>query len=452
MGAVAAVLAPSRVAAAADLARASDGTEDAEIVVMRLAGTVQPASLRYVERGIGLAAGRRAPLVILELDTPGGTLVSLRSMTTAITSSDAPVAVFVTPAGARAASAGFFLMLAADVAAMAPGTNAGAAHPVAIGDRRAGERGPDRDGAPEHTEPAIAKAVEDAAALARSLASARGRSVEHAEQAVKQSRSYSAGEALRHDLADVMAEDRSALLSKLDGWKIQRFDGRSETLRLTGVAVAEVEPTIAERVLMVIADPQVAYLLLMLGMFGLMVELLHPGGIVPGVAGGISVLLGFYAFSVLPVNWAGILLIAVGIGLLVVEAFVTSYGLMTLAGLASVVLGSLILVDAPMPGGGLGVGVVLPTVAVLGMASALLISRVWRLHRAPPSTGLEAMIGETGDLTGEIAEGRGEGKVFVHGEYWAAISDGPLPRGARVRVQRVEGSRLRVAPADSVGR
>jgi len=248
-----------------------------QILVLSLDGAVQPASLRYIERGIEAAAERDAELVIVELDTPGGTLVSLRLMTRAITQSEAPVAVFVTPSGARAASAGFFLLLAADVAAMSPGTNTGAAHPVGLG-----------RGSGEGDDVALTKAAEDAAALARSLAAARGRPIQWAEKAVVESRSYSTDEALGHGLIEITAKDRRDLVTQLDGIAVRRFDGRSQTLELSGANVTELEPTFAEQILMVIADPQVAYLLMMLGMLGLLVELTSPGAFVPGIAGAIA--------------------------------------------------------------------------------------------------------------------------------------------------------------------
>jgi membrane-bound serine protease (ClpP class) len=236
----------------------------------------------------------------------------------------------------------------------------------------------------------------------------------------------------------------------LDGTTIERFDGRKQVLRLADAEIITVEKTFAERVLMVIADPQVAYLLLMLGFLGIMVEVMSPGIVVPGVGGGISVLLALYAFSVLPVNSAGLLLIALGVGLLVAEAFVTSYGLLTLGGAVTLVLGSLMLVDTPIPAWRIGWGLVLPTVVVLVAASFFLLSRVWRLRRAKAKSGLDAIVGEVGELATAIERSHGEGTVFVHGEYWTATADEPVQSGAKVRVERVEGTRLRIAPIDLV--
>lgn len=411
-------------------------TPAAEIAVLSLDGAIHPASLRYVERGLSEAAEMGAELVILELDTPGGLLVSLREMTTAITASPVPVVVYVTPPGARAASAGFFILMAADVAAMAEGTNTGAAHPVAVG-----QDAPDA---------ALDKATEDAAALVRSLASRRGRSVEWAEKAVRESLSYTAQEAKRHDLIEVIAPDREALVEALDGMRIERFGGATQVLELERPTVVAIEPTVAERLLMVLADPQVAYLLMMAGLIGLFIELTSPGLIVPGVAGGISLLLALYSFSVLPVNWVGALLILLGLGLLVAEALVTSYGLLAVAGVGSFVLGSMMLVDTPIPAFQIGLELIIPAAIVLGVTSVFLLARALRLQRTRSQTGSEGMVGEVGELVREIGTGHAaEGTVFVHGEHWTATADEPLPVGSKVRIEAIEGHRLRVSPTRS---
>lgn len=406
------------------------------VVVLELRDTIQPASLRYLERGLRRAAEERAALVVIELDTPGGLVEALRSMTSAILGSEVPVAVHVAPSGARAASAGFFLVLAADVAAMAPGTNTGAAHPVAIGPP--GE-GPGAD-------PSLDKATRDAAALARSLAGRRGRSVEWAERAVLESAAFTADEARARRLIDLIAADRGALLVALDGRTITRFDGSTRTLDLDRAEVVALGRTFAERLLAVIADPQIAYLLLTAGAIGILIELASPGLGVPGVAGALSLLLGLYGLSVLPVNVVGALLVAAGLGLLVAEVFVTSYGLLAAAGLAGFVLGSLMLVDAPVPELRIGPELVLPVAAVLAGLVGLLLVRALRSRRLRVQSGIEAMIGEEGQVVGAIDPGR-DGKVFVHGELWIATAAQPLPEGARVRVEALDGLRLRVSPA-----
>lgn len=407
------------------------------VVVLELRDTVQPASQRYLERGLRHAADTRAALVILELDTPGGLLESLRSMTSSILRSPVPVAVYVTPAGARAASAGFFLLIAADVAAMAPGTNTGAAHPVGVGGKR------DKD-------TSIEKATEDTTALARSLAAGRNRSIEWAEKAVRASASYTADEARLRGLIDVIAIDRDALLRVLDGRSIRRFDGSTHTLRLTGAEITPLERTFAERVLTVIASPQVAYLLLVVGSICLLIELTSPGAVVPGIVGALSLLMGLYGLSLVPVKLVGALLMVVGFGLLIAEVFVTSYGLLAIAGVVGFVLGSLMLVDTPIPELQIGLELVVPAAAALAAFTTVLVVRAVRSQRRRPQAGVEAMIGEQGQVVASITADH-DGKVFVHGEYWAATAAQPVSEGATVSVEAVDGLRLRVAPVQPRG-
>lgn len=416
------------------------------VLVLDLHDTIQPASLRYVERGLRLAAAEQAELVVIEIDTPGGLLDATRSMTSVILGSPVPVVVYVAPSGARAASAGFFLLISADVAAMAPGTNTGAAHPVTIGAQPGDKQGDDEQSKGERRrDPSLDKAANDVAALARSLAERRKRSVAAAAAAVVESASYTAEEAHARGLIDVVAAGRQQLLEELDGRTITRFDGRRHTLELGGAQVVTVERTFAERVLTVIAAPQVAYLLLMLGAIALLIELMNPGLFVPGIAGAISLLLGMYGLSVLPVNVSGALLIVAGLALLVAEVFVTSFGLLALAGLASFVVGSLILVDAPVPELQIGPEVVVPVAVVLAAVVALLALRAVRSRRLRTQSGTEAMIGERGRVVAAI-EPTHEGKVFVHGEYWTATAAQPVAEGASVRVDAIDGLRLRVSP------
>jgi membrane-bound serine protease (ClpP class) len=399
------------------------------VVVLTLDGTVQPASVRYLRRGVEAASRERADLIVLELNTPGGLLVSLREMTGVIASAGPPVAAYVTPIGARAASAGFFLLIASDVAAMAPGTNAGAAHPVGLMARS------------KESEKDVEKVTNDTAALARSLAAQRGRSVSWAELAVRESRSYTEGEALDRGLIDLVASDRAALLRALDGRLIRRFDGGAQQLRLGGALVQQLRPNASERLLMVIADPQVAYLLFLLGVVGLLVELTHPGAILPGLVGALSLLLALYAFSVLPVNFVAALLLVGAVGLFVTDAMVTTHGLLTVGGLVCFVLGSVLLVETPWPQARIGWWLVLPAAVLLGGVTMFLVTRVRRARRAPPLAGVEAMVGELGEVIVPLAP---EGKVLVHGEYWDAVGPGRTPRGARVRVSAIEGRTLRV--------
>jgi len=401
------------------------------VVVLTMDDTIQPASLRYLRRGLDAADGSGAALTVLELNTPGGLLTSLRQMTTAITSARRPVAVFVTPSGGQAASAGFFLLIAADVAAMAPGTNAGAAHPV-------GGEGQ------ELSKTIAEKVTNDAAALIRSLAEQRGRSAEWAEKAVKESLAYTEREALEKKLIDLVAGDRGELIKALDGRLVKRFDGSEETLHLAAPEVVKVEPNAGDKLLSTIAHPNIAYLLLLLGLVGIYFELSHPGAILPGVIGGVALLLALFALSVLPVNYVGVLLILLAIGFFIAEVKVTSYGLLTVAGLFCFVVGSLMLIDSPFPTLRVGLDVVLPAAVFVAAVVIFLLTRVLRVHRTVPITGAEGLVGEVGEVVVALAPG---GKVFVHGEYWDALSLTPLSAGARVRVVAVEGKRLRVEAA-----
>ena len=401
------------------------------VVILTLSDSIQPASLRYLERGLEVADSSGASATIIELNTPGGLLTSLRQMTTAITAARRPVVVYVTPAGAQAASAGFFLLMAADVAAMAPGTNAGAAHPVG------------GEGA-ELAKTIAEKVTNDAAALVRSLATQRGRSAEWAEKAVRDSTSYTEREALEKKLIDVVSNDRGDLLKWLDGRTVKRFDGRSEKVETSAAEVVVVAPNTGDKLLSVIAHPNIAYLLMLLGLVGIYFELSHPGAILPGVLGGVALLLALFALSVLPVNYVGVLLILLGISFFVLEVKVVSYGLLTVAGLVSFIFGSLMLIRSPFPALRVGLAVVLPTALAVAFVVIFLLARVLRSYRRQPLTGAKGLAGEFGEAAVALEP---SGKVFVHGEYWEAISRAPIPKGARVRVVKVVGLLLEVEPA-----
>jgi membrane-bound serine protease (ClpP class) len=401
------------------------------VVILTLSDSIQPASLRYLERGLEVADTSGAAVTVIELNTPGGLLTSLRQMTTAITAAHRPVVVYVTPAGAQAASAGFFLLMAADVAAMAPGTNAGAAHPVG------------GEGA-ELAKTIAEKVTNDAAALVRSLATQRERSAEWAEKAVRDSASYTEREAMEKKLIDVVANDRGDLLKWLDGRTVKRFDGRSEKLETSAPEVVVIGPNAGDKLLSVIAHPNIAYLLLLLGLVGIYFELSHPGVILPGVLGGVAILLALFALSVLPVNYVGVLLILLGIGFFVLEVKVASYGLLTVAGLVSFIFGSLMLIRSPFPALRVGISVVLPTALAVAFIVIFLLARVLRSHRSKPLTGAKGLVGEFGEAAGALEP---SGKVYVHGEYWDAISSAPVPDGDRVRVVKVVGLMLEVEPA-----
>jgi Membrane-bound serine protease (ClpP class) len=405
-----------------------------EVVRLHVDDTIQPASRRFIERGLRVAATDDAELAVIQLNTPGGLISSTRRITTAITSSPVPVVVYVAPPGAQAASAGFFILMAADVAAMAPGTNTGASHPVG--------------GQGKNLPPDVRKkATNDAAAMVRSLARPRGRDPELAAKAVTESLSFSAQEALDKGLVDLVAPSLDELIRRLDGRSITRFDGKKVTLRLLPYAVKDVHPTGGERLLSVLANPNVAYLLMALGTLGIYLELTHPGAVAPGVVGVIAMLMALYSLSVLPFNLAGIALIVVGLGLFVLEVKVPSYGLLTVGGLVSFILGSLMLFDSPVPAMRVSLGVILPTAFLMAFVMIFLLSRVLKLHRRRPLTGAEGLVGEVGEARTALEP---RGRVLVHGEYWdAVVHGGPVPAGGAVRVERIEGRTLIVAPVDN---
>jgi len=403
-----------------------------EVVHLRVEDTIQPASQRFIERAIEEAEVMGAAVVILELDTPGGLLDSTREITSAITESEVPVVVYVTPGGAQATSAGFFILISADVAAMAPGTNTGAASPV-------GGQGEDVG------ETMKAKVFSDASAMVRSLAEARGRNVDLAVEAVMDARSFTAAEALEANIINLVANNLDTLLKRLNGLEIKRVDGGTVVMELPDPVMVEIEQSRAEEILSFLANPNVAYLLLALGMLGIYVEVTHPGGIFPGVVGVIAMLLALYSLSVLPLSWAGVALIVIAIGLFLLEVKVASYGLLTIGGVISFVLGSLMLFDGPIPDMRVSLGVVLPTAVLVAATTIFLLSRVLAAHRSQVMTGRAGLVGEIGKALSDLDP---VGKVIVHGEYWdARAMGGSIDKGSEVRVESVGDRRIEVTLA-----
>jgi membrane-bound serine protease (ClpP class) len=405
----------------------SAAAEAGGILRLVLDGSINPVSRDLVVRAIAEAETQAAELLVIELNTPGGLDESMRDIVAAELSSAVPVVVFVSPSGARAASAGVFLTMAADVAAMAPGTNIGAAHPVnLIG-----------GGTPEgEQDTSIDKAANDAAAFARSIAEQRGRNVEWAESAVLQSSALSAVEALEQGVIDLIAADTDELLERLDGYALP--DGR--VLYTRGVGIGEVRPTLRERLLSLLADPNLVYVLFILGLYGLIYEFFHPGIGFGLAAGGVCLLLALFGLQVLPVNIAGIALILFGMGLIVLDAFTPTNGILTVGGVVGLLAGSLTLFDSPDRSIGLSWGTI---VAVVGFSAALsifVLSKGLMIQRKRPATGIGGLVGTAGTVRGGLDP---EGTVLVHGEYWAARSiEGPIGVGETVRVDRVEGKTL----------
>jgi membrane-bound serine protease (ClpP class) len=398
-----------------------------EVLVITVNGVINPVAAEYIGKSIKKASEMHAEALIIELDTPGGLDASMRSIVKDIIGSSVPVIVYVSPSGARAASAGVFITIAAHVAAMSPGTNIGAAHPVAIGQKM--------------DEAIVEKAVSDAAAYIKSIAEQRGRNVQWAEDAVRKSISATETEALKNRVIDLIAKDINALLSELDGKKVKTvFEDR--TLKTSGAKIVKQEMGLRHKILNVISDPNIAYMLMLLGFYGLFFELTNPGAIFPGVFGAICLILAFYAFQTLPVNYAGLLLIILGIILFVLEVVITSYGILSIGGIISFVLGSLMLFESPLPALKLSLSVVLPSAIVTALFFAVTLRLVYRAHKRKPVTGTEGLIGMEGIAKTDITPDGG--MVIVHGEYWSACSDNVIQQGARVIVEDVKGLRIKV--------
>jgi membrane-bound serine protease (ClpP class) len=397
-------------------------------------GIIHPVTSEFMRKAIAKADAEGARLIVFTLRTPGGLLDSTRDINNAIIAARTPVAIFVGPSGNRAASAGFLITMAADIAAMAPGTHIGAAHPVT--------------GTGEKMDEVMAKKVaSDTAAYARTLATQRGRNVTLVEQAVIDSRSFTEQEALKASppLIDIVATDVADLVKKLDGRTVKRFNGATTTLALAGAETRTIEMTWPERVLTAVAHPQIAYLLLTLGTLGLTIELWSPGAILPGVAGGLCLLLAFFALQVLPVSYAGVLLILFGFVLLVLEVKVTSHGLLAVGGITSLLFGSLMLIDSPLPEMQIGLRMILPITLSLAGIILFLVRLGVRAQRAPAVTGESGMLHSTADALTSISPG-GIGRVSTHGEIWTATSPEPIHAGDRVVVTEVKGLLLTVKP------
>jgi membrane-bound serine protease (ClpP class) len=398
----------------------------ADIIVINVEGVVNPVMSEFISKSIDDAVNEKAELLVIRLDTPGGLDTSMRTIVKKITASEVPVAVYVAPSGARAASAGVFITLSAHIAAMAPGTNIGAAHPVGVGgnmDKTMAE-----------------KAVNDAAAYIKSIAEKRGRNAGWAEKAVRESVSITEKEALDLKVIDLIAPDVKTLLDSIDQRVVETSNGK-HTLKTKGVPVRYKEMGIRHKILDFISDPNVAYLLMLLGFYGIFFEMTNPGAIFPGVFGAIALILAFYSFQTLPVNYAGLLLIILAIILFLLEIKITSYGVLTIGGIISMLIGSVMLFESPLPFFQLSLKIILPAVILTAFFFFLTIRLVIKAHMRKPVTGTEGLIGLEGRAKTDIEK---EGLVFVHGEIWKASSDEPVKAGEKVIVEKVENLKLRV--------
>jgi membrane-bound serine protease (ClpP class) len=400
-----------------------------KVIAVDVDGIVHPITVEIVRSAIAQAKQENASLLVVRLNTPGGLMDAMRETIQEIISSPIPVVTYVVPSGGRAASAGFFLLESGDVAAMAPGTNTGAAHPVAeFGDMDAVMK---------------EKVENDAAASLRSICSKRGRNSELAETAVRQSKSFTEREALDQHLIDLVAPNEQALLKALDGRTVTRFDGSSLALHTAGAEVEVYQKTLRQSVVAAIADPNIALILLVIGAVCIYVEFTSPGLIAPGVVGAIFVLLGLSAISVLPINWLGAALLLLAVTLFTLEAKFTSHGVLAAGGAVSMVLGAVMLIDSPIPEMRIHWSTAIALTVPFAAITVLLLSLVLRSRRAKVETGGEGMIGQIGAAITELAPA---GKVFVHGEYWDAVSLKPAAVGASIRVTAIDKLKLTVEP------
>jgi membrane-bound serine protease (ClpP class) len=398
------------------------------IVQINLDDIVHPVSADYVRDGINHAKAIGADAVILRLNTPGGLIDSMQEIVKAILSSPVPVITWVGPNGSRAASAGFFILLAGDVAVMAPGTNSGAAHPVS--------------GTGQNIESVMEKkVVNDAAAYIRSYTTKRGRNAQLAELGVTESRSFTAEEALKDNLIDAVISDVHGIIDRYDGKQVRRIDDRTVSLHLKGATVVNFEMTTRQKILSRVLDPNLALILALAGLLGIYLEITHPGFVLPGVVGAISLILALFAFNMLPVNWAGAALIILAILLFVLEATVTSHGVLALGGIIAMIFGGVMLVEGPIPQLRVHLSTALAVTFPIAIITVVLVRLVYLSARRKAVTGEEGMIGKSGVAKTDVFN---EGRVMVHGEYWNASSDYLIPAGSRVRVVKVEGLRVQV--------
>jgi len=402
-------------------------TNAPKVYVVRIQAPITPVVAEFVAYSLKKAQEMKAEAIVLELDTPGGLDTAMRAIVKDMHASTVPVIVFVSPSGARAASAGAIITLAAHVAAMAPGTNIGAAHPVGVGQKMDGVMS--------------AKATNDAAAYVRSIAEQHGRNAQWAEDAVRKSISSTEAEALKAGIIELIAKDIPDLLSKSDG-KTVRIGERNHTLRTARALVVAEEMGFRHKLLSFISDPTVAYMLMLIGFYGIFFELSNPGSVAPGVIGAIALVLAFYAFQTLPVNYAGLILILIGIVLFVLEVKVTSYGMLTIGGIACLILGSLMLFDTDAPMLRLSLSVILPAAAGTAAFFFFTFKMAYRAQRSKVSTGAEGLVGSRGVVKNEVT-GSG-GQIQLHGELWSAVSDEPLPAGTSVVVESVSGLTVKV--------
>ena len=408
----------------------------AEVLKIVVDDTIQPITEEYIERAIAEAERNKDQALLIEMNTPGGLLESTRDIMEKLLAAKVPVIIYVTPSGSRAASAGFFILESADVAAMAPGTNTGAAHPVTI-------TGGKMDDVMKE------KLENDSAALMRSVVSKRGRNVEIAETAVRQSKSFTDQEALSQHLIDYVATNEQDLFKQLQGKPVKRFSGETVILNLAGQPIRPFDMTLKQRILAFIMDPNIAFILLAIGALALYAEFNHPGAVVPGTVGVIFILLAIFALNLLPVRFAAIVLILASFALFALEAKFATHGVLAIGGITTMVLGALLLVDAPIPEMRVHLLTALAVSIPLGVITVFLMGIALKARRNKVVTGAQGLVGEIGQAQSALAP---QGKVFVHGELWDAVASSTVSAGQSVIVRRVDGLQLQVEPAPSMER
>jgi membrane-bound serine protease (ClpP class) len=407
----------------------------AAVLKITVDAAIHPVTSEYIRGAIDRADREQASLLIMVLNTPGGLDTSMREIIEKILAAKTPVAAYVSPSGARSASAGFFIGIACDLFIMAPGTNTGAAHPVGIS-----VTGQAMDKTMED------KVTHDAASYIRTLAEKRGRNIQMAEDAVRKSLSYTEREAMAGGLVDFIAKSEQEIIDYFDQKTIRRFQGESQVLRLKNEPLVDVPMSSRQKFLLTISNPNLAYILLMLGLLGLYFEFSTPGAILPGVLGGISLLLAIFAFQILPINYVGLILILLAIAMFVLEVKVHSYGILSIGGITAMVIGSMMLVNAPIPELRPSLKLIIPVAVGISLICIFLVFLVIRAHMRKASTGKEGLMGELGTALTDLSP---EGRVFVHGEYWQAEADAPVAKGSPIKVIKVDSHlKLHVTKSD----
>ena len=431
------------------LSFASANTVDSHVMQLTIDDAIGPATDDYIRRALETATSQRAELVVIRIDTPGGLDTAMRGIIKNITNSTVPVASYVSPTGARAASAGTYILYASHIAAMAPGTNLGAATPVQIGGFSPPEpKGmPKKDAPVEESEKSAMKqkVINDAVAYIRSLAELHGRNQDWAEKAVREAASLPAREALSLGVIDILATGMPDLLQQIDGREVLVL-GHKRTLRVAGLPVRELAPDWRTRLLSVITNPNVAYILMLIGIYGLILEFSNPGAIVPGTVGAICLLLALYAFQLLPINYAGMGLILLGVALMVGEAFEPSFGILGIGGVIAFVFGSIILIDTEAPGFGIDISVIITFAVLSVLIFVFVIGMAMKARRKKVVSGLEELLGGEATVINDFDQ---QGTVSIHSEHWQARSKTPLNSGQLVKVTGIKGLTLEVEPVEA---